>query len=70
MDSAASGQIFVRKKNKDDNKRGAYRKCCVVGCNNSERNNRDLHFYRFPARPYEAERKMVWLSAARRGSDV
>ncbi|XP_042141998.1 uncharacterized protein LOC121833018 [Ixodes scapularis] len=44
--------------------------CCVYDCHNSYGNTAKklpvVEFYRFPAKPYEAERRRKWVAAVRR----
>ncbi|XP_075535522.1 uncharacterized protein LOC142571118 [Dermacentor variabilis] len=43
--------------------------CCVVGCNSTYSNSPGTKFYRFPSRPYEAERRQSWITLVRRQRD-
>ncbi|KAK0071674.1 hypothetical protein PV325_012522 [Microctonus aethiopoides] len=46
-------------------KKRSNRNCCVVNCSNTERKYLDLHFYVFPNRPWEKERRIHWINAVR-----
>ncbi|KAG0419493.1 hypothetical protein HPB47_004072 [Ixodes persulcatus] len=47
------------------------RYCCVVGCSNNlrERTSKSLHFYRFPGKAYETQRRQAWITAVRRQNE-
>ncbi|CAN7975974.1 unnamed protein product, partial [Ixodes persulcatus] len=47
------------------------RYCCVVGCSNNlrERTSKSLHFYRFPGKAYETQRRQAWITAVCRQNE-
>jgi hypothetical protein len=39
----------------NESKRHQGRVCCIPGCKNTQKKNRELKFYVFPSRPWEVE---------------
>lgn len=65
--------IGARPKEKDmQQKRDSGCKCCVKACNNTYANTAgkmpNIKFYAFPSKPYEKERRRLWIRAVRRAS--
>lgn len=42
------------------------RMCCIVNCNNTYKNTRNVIFYSFPNRPHEKDLKERWVKAVNR----
>ncbi|VVC45800.1 Zinc finger, C2CH-type,Harbinger transposase-derived nuclease domain,Transposase, Helix-turn-helix [Cinara cedri] len=44
----------------------AIRTCCIIGCQNTNKNTSNITFYSFPGRPQDKELKQKWIEAVNR----